>query len=94
MQDCWNNFENKLIVVIDEILPMRTHFNDVIIQPPCPFIKHKLNLRRRLLRNFHKRPTLDLKSRIKQLNIEIKNYFYSQKQKKIRKQIKPGNTET
>ena len=28
------NFENKLIVVIDEILPMRTHFNDVIIQPP------------------------------------------------------------
>ena len=34
VQDCWNDFENKLIVVIDEILPMRTHFNDVIIQPP------------------------------------------------------------
>ena len=41
------DFENKLIVVIDEVLPMRTHCNDVINQPPCPFIKNKLNLRRR-----------------------------------------------
>ena len=37
---------------------------------------------------------MDLKSRIKHLNIEIRSYFYSQKQQKIRKQIKPGNTKS
>ena len=83
VQECWNDFENILIVIVDEILPMRNHCNEVIIAPHCPFIKHKLNLRRRLLKNFKTRPTLDLKQRIKHLNIEIKNYFYSQKQKKI-----------
>ena len=45
-----------------------------------------LNLRQRLWKNFRKRPTLDLKLRIKHLNIEIGNYFYSQKQQNIRKQ--------
>ena len=92
IQGCWNDFENKLITVVDEILPVWNHCNDVIIAPHCPFIKHKLNLRKRLLKSFHKRPTLDLKLRIKNLNIEIQNYFFSQKKQNIRKRIKPGNT--
>ena len=81
VQGCWNDFENKLITVVNEKLPVRNHCNDVIIAPHCPFVKHKLNLRKRLLKNFRKRPTLDLKLRIKNLNIEIQNYFFSQKNK-------------
>ena len=61
VQECWNDFENRLILIVDEILLMRIHCNEVIIAPQCPFIKHKLNLRRRLLNNFKKRPTLELK---------------------------------
>ena len=49
VQDCWNDFENKLIVIVDELLPMRMHCNNLIAAPHCPFIKQKLNLRRRLL---------------------------------------------
>ena len=37
---------------------------------------------------------MDLKLRIKHLSIEIRNYFFSQKQQNIRKQIKPGNTKS
>ena len=66
VQECWNDFENNLVKVIDDILPVRNHCNDEIIARPCPFIKHKLNLRQRLLKNFKKRPTSDLKMRIKQ----------------------------
>ena len=81
VQEYWTDSENKLITVVDEILPVRDHCNNAIIAPHCPFVKHKLNLRKRLLKNFRKRPTLDLKLRIKNLNIEIQNYFFSQKNK-------------
>ena len=33
VQGCWNDFENKLITVVDEILPVLNHCNDVIIAP-------------------------------------------------------------
>ena len=40
------------------------------------------------------RPTLDLKKRIKNLNIEIKNHFRFQKRINIRRKIVPGNSKS
>ena len=65
--------------VIDEISHLRIHCNNVIKSSHCPFIKHKLNLRRSLLNFFRKRPTLDLKIRIKHLNIEYETIFFYKK---------------
>ena len=38
--------------------------------------------------------SLDLKHRIKNLNTEIKTYFYSEKRSKIRKNLIPGNSKS
>ena len=40
VQECWNDIENKLILIIDELIPIRTHSNHFINQPHCLFIKH------------------------------------------------------
>ena len=64
VQDCWNDLENKIIIIVDEIVPLKVHCSNVITTAPCPFVKHKLNLKNILLKNFHRRATQDLKLRI------------------------------
>ena len=48
VQEFWNEFENKLITVIDDIVPLRD-FTDNIIKEPTPRIVKKCN---RLLKLF------------------------------------------
>ena len=40
------------------------------------------------------RPTLDLKSRINNLNIEIRGHFYDNKRKTIRRNLRPGDSKS
>ena len=54
-------------------------------------VKNKINKRKRLLKQFKKRPTIELKSRISNLNYEIKTHFFGQKKIQVRKGILPGN---
>ena len=37
---------------------------------------------------------MELKARIKNLNHEIKSYFYSEKRSNVRKNLKPGNSKS
>ena len=68
VQELWNDFEVKIIRVIDELIP-NTEFHDgKLLTALNPIVKHKLNLRNRLLKQMKRRPTLDLKKRIKKLN--------------------------
>ena len=61
VQDFWNVFENKLIKIVDEIVPM-TQFDGNIIKERIPkLIKNKINRRNRLLKTFKRNPTLLLK---------------------------------
>ena len=94
VQDAWNDFENKLIKIVDSIAPMSKFQNDSIFTLPNRFIIRKRNLRKRLIKQFKRNPTLDLKARIKQLNVEIKCYFFSEKRSKVRRNIIPGNTKS
>ena len=64
------------VAVVDIVAPITEFHDDRLLDKPNPFIKRKLNIRNRLLKHLKKRPTMDLKIRIKHLNIEIKNYFY------------------
>ena len=94
VQQIWNNFENKLVLVIDRLVPLTEFVNDKIKVKLCPTIKRKLNIRNRLLKQLKRNPTLELKRRIKQLNAEIKNHFHSEKKKEVRRCILPGNSKS
>ena len=76
------------------LAPLSEFKGDVLVNKPCPVIKNKFNLRNRLLKIQKQRPTLDLKKRIKNLNIEIKNHFRFQKRNNIRRKIVPGNSKS
>ena len=73
VQDIWNDFETKLIRVIDSVVPLRETNNELFSSKTSPSVRNKLNSRNRLLKIFKDRTTLELKRRIKNLNIEIKN---------------------
>ena len=94
VQEFWNEFEFKLISIIDDIIPLRD-FSGTIIKEPTPrIVKNKINKRNRLLKLFKKRPNLDLKSRISNLNCEIRAHFFAKRKFKVRKGILPGNSKT
>ena len=94
VQEMWNDFENKLIEVVDLLAPLSKFKGEFIVTKPCPVIKNKLNLRNRLLKIQKQRPTLDLKKRIKNLNVEIKNHFRFEKRNNVRRKIVPGNSKS
>ena len=94
VQGVWNDFENKLIMVVDDLIPLSDFKNNIQVKLPSQLIKKKLSLRKRLRKNFKRNPTLDLKHRIKSLNIEIQKHFYSEKRFKVRKKLKPGNSKS
>ena len=77
-QEIWNDFELKLVDVIDRIAPICEFKGDSPIKGLNHIVKNKLNLRNRLLKHLRIRPTLELKNRIKNLNFEIKTHFYSE----------------
>ena len=56
--------------------------------------KNAINKRNRLLKQFKKRPTTELKSKISNLNYEIRTHFFGQKRFQVRKGILPGNSKS
>ena len=96
VQSCWNSFENKMIEIVDKICPLEPFVaNSTVasIKPP-PHVKHKLNLRKRLLHKLKINKDPLTKIRINQLNIEIRNHFFQAKRKSIRQGLTPGNNKT
>ena len=92
VQDFWNVFENKLIKIIDELVPL-TQFDGNIIKDKIPkLIKNKINKRNRLLKAYKLNPTLTMKNRVSNLNFEIRSHFFYKKKFAVRKGILPGNT--
>ena len=94
VQDNWNQFENQILLIIDTIVPYVKFQDNVIKIGTPPIIKNKINIRNRLLKNFKRNPTMAIKERIRHLNCEIRNHFYSDKRKFVRKGILPGNSKS
>ena len=95
VQQFWNLFENELINIIDKIAPLTTFRNNVVVQSNVSSkIKTLLNSRKYLLKKFKHRPTVDLKVKIKNLDSSIKNHFYHDKRKRVRRGILPGNSKS
>jgi hypothetical protein len=52
VQTCWNDFENKLLKVVDELVPIAEFSDKIAIKKTLPaVIKNKLNRRKRLIKN-------------------------------------------
>ena len=94
VQDYWNHFENQLVTIVDSIVPYIEFIDKDVKHATPPVIKNKLNIRNRLLKKSRTTPTGEIKARIKNLNIEIKNFFYSRKKLSVRRGIQPGNSKS
>ena len=90
----WNDFEIKLVNVVDKLAPICEFKEDQPISKPNVFVKNKINIRHRLLKQQKMVPTLNLKTRIKNLSFEIKTHFYSERKNQIRKKLVPGNSKS
>ena len=69
VQGFWNEFENKLVQVIDKIVPLTPFVNNMIKEPIPGVIKNKINIRNRLLKKRKTNATPELKSRIANLYV-------------------------
>ena len=94
VQDYWNHFENQLLGIVDSIIPYVEFKDNLVKSVTPPNIKNKINIRKRLLKKLKITPTLGLKTRIKNINAEIKIFFYSRKRISVRKGIMPGNSKS
>ena len=95
VQSCWDVIENKIINIVDSLIPIVPFSNNTYcVEQPPPHVKRKLNIRKRLLKRQKTSNTPALSARIKTLNKEIRDFFQVKKSKKVRKTIIPGNTKS
>ena len=94
VQDFWNNFENKLAGVIDNLIPVSKENKSFTSIVPPPMVKNKINLRKRLLKRNRLNKNPETKQRINELNIEIRKFFNENKSKQVRRTIKPGDSQS
>jgi hypothetical protein len=53
VQDCWNELENKLISIVDDIVPLTEFSSNTMFKLKIPTeIKNLINIRKRLLKRF------------------------------------------
>ena len=96
VQSCWNSFENNLISIVDKLCPLEPFIANTTLKSISipPFVKNKMNLRKRLLKRLKITRDQTINVRIKQLSMEIRNHFYCVKRKSIRQGLIPGNSKT
>ena len=89
----WNKLEDQLSSVAETVAPTVEFMNNVTIKSQTlpTQVKRKMRLRKRMLSSLKEAPNDELKRRLKNLDVEIKQFHYSQRRKKIRKDILPNN---
>ncbi len=72
IQSCWNNFENKILEVIDNLVPLTSFSNYITTKQTFPkSIKSQMNLRKRLIASFRSSKSAVTKTRLSAVNKEI-----------------------
>ena len=82
-----------MLRVADKVAPVTQFTNDISTNSKTiPIqIKRKMAMRRRMLSRLRANPDSELNKRLKNLNAEIRNHFATNKRKRVRKGIIPGN---
>ena len=93
VQSFWNEFEGKLVKIVDKLAPLQTvtQIEREKSKPPA-HIKNKINKRNRLCKKSNINNAV--KNAIKTLKKEIKFYFHNQKTQNVRRGILPGNSKS
>ena len=94
VQGFWNSLENKIINIIDGLIPLSAMTSDVRNQSSTPRIKNLMNVRKRLVKKLRTDKSADLRIRVQELNKEIKRFFNTKKTVNVRRVIKPGNCQS
>ena len=95
VQQYWNCFENIMINVIDDIVPIEESRPVKPKKTNLPSsIKTKVNQRNRLIKRNKNNPSVDLKTKIKNLDKVIKSFFLTTKRNKVRNNIVPGDNKS
>ena len=95
VQGTWNMFENKLVNILDVLIPVKEFTNNTCITiKHNPMIKNKINIRKRLLKIYKTNKTVCIKEKIKILDKEIRSHFHTQRSKDVRRSIVPGNSQS
>ena len=79
VQNVWDEFESKVVKVVDKIVPLTVHENGKITSETPKFIKNKINMRKRLLKSRKHNASSELKQKINHLNAEIKTFYFTQR---------------
>ena len=93
VQEAWNHFENVIINVIDDIVPIVPFVNNSVKEKLSPTLKNLLNKKKRLLKKRNQnnfKGHLDLKS----LGNQIRTLIRDEKIAKVRRGIVPGNSKS
>ncbi len=94
VQGFWNTFENKIIKIVDMLIPMSSESISVKKQTCTPRIKNLMNLRKRLVKKMRDDKSVELRCRVRTINSEIKGFWNANKNKQVRRTIKPGNSQS
>ena len=81
VQNMWDEFESKLVKIVDKIMPLTDFVNHQVKKPIPNEIKHKINKRKRLLKQCKKAQNDEIKHKLYSLNAEIKTFYFTQKKK-------------
>ena len=84
VQNMWDEFESKLVKIVDKIMPLTDFVNHKVKKPIPNEIKHKINQRKRLLKQRKKAPNDEIKHKFYSLNADIKTFYFTQKRNSIR----------
>ena len=85
-QGYWDILENKIINVVDQLILITAFTNNTFVKEKVPAnIKHKMNLRKRLLNRQKVKCTPMLSESIKSLNKEIRGHFNKKKEQSSEK---------
>ena len=95
VQQFWNNLENKIINVVDEVAPM-VEFTNNYTTKTCPktLLKPLINKKRRLLKQYRTSKNLTLLQNIKEISRSILERGKQLKRNSIRRSLVPGNSKS
>ena len=95
VQQLWNNMENEIIKVIDNLAPYTEFTNNVVTSThPSVKLKPKIIKKRRLLKIFKATKNPLVHSKIKALDAEILSEIKNSKRASVRRSLVPGNSKS
>ena len=94
VQGCWNEIENKLIKIVDNIAPHQEFKNNSCLKSKTTphEIKYLINRRKNLLLKLKRKFNLIIKEEIKSIDVKIKRFYHNRKTNEVKRAIIPGNS--